>query len=198
MQSELPENDPKSIWQNQPTEPSVMTLETIRQKVRDLRAKTRKQLLGNLAVLVFVVACYGFGAKQFPAFRALFLLPIVWSLAGLYFLNRGMWSAEMPGDAALRTGLQFYREEMERRRALFRRTLVWGFGPIVLAIGVFLVAIAKLGAQRGGLFPNAIPFMSLVVIWIVAYFFIRAKEQRQLQREIDELNDIEKGNGVAL
>ena len=48
--ADSPENDPKTIWQNQPTEPSAMTLDKIRQKVRELHAKTRRQLLGNLAV----------------------------------------------------------------------------------------------------------------------------------------------------
>ena len=38
------------------------------------------------------------------------------------------------------------------------------------------------------------PFMTLVVVWIAAYFVIRMREQRELQREIDELNDIERDN----
>jgi hypothetical protein len=194
MRDDSPENDPKTIWQNQPTEPSVMTLEKIRQKVRELHAKTRRQLLGNLAVLPIVVAFYAFGIKQFPALQPLFALPIAWSLAGLYFLNRGMWSAAMPGDAALSTGLEFYRREIERRRYLFRRVLLWSFGPMLLAIGTFILAIVKIGVRDRGIFPNAMPFMTLVVIWIAAYFVIRMREQRELQREIDELNDIEREN----
>ena len=125
MRDDSPENDPRMIWQNQPTEPSVMTLEKIRQKVRELHAKTRRQLLGNLAVPLIAVAFYGFGMKTFPALQPLFAIPIAWSVAGLYFLNRGMWSAAMPGDAALSTGLEFYRREIERRRNLFRRVLLW-------------------------------------------------------------------------
>jgi hypothetical protein len=33
-----------------------------------------------------------------------------------------------------------------------------------------------------------------IVVWIIAYFNIRFREQRELQRELDELNDIEKEN----
>ena len=194
MRDDSPANDPRSIWQSQPTEPSVMTLGKIRQKVRELHTKTRRQLLGNLAVLLMVVAFYGFGMKQFPTLQPLFVFPIAWSLAGLYFLNRGMWSAAMPGDAALSTGLEFYRREIERRRYLFRRTLLWSFGPVVLAIGTFLLAIAKMAGRDRGIFPNALPFMALVVIWIAAYFVIRMREQRELQREIDRLNEIEREN----
>ena len=194
MRNDFPENDPRAIWQNQPGEPSVMTLEKIRRKVRELHAKTRKQLLGNLAVLLVVVAFYAFGIEQFPALKPLFAFAIAWSLAGLYFLNRGMWSAAMPGDAGLSTGLEFYRREVERRRYLLRRVLLWSFGPVLLAIGTFILAIATTGVRDRGIFPNAVPFMALVVIWIAAYFVIRMREQRELQREIDELNDIEKEN----
>jgi hypothetical protein len=193
MPDDSPENDLRIVWQNQPTEPSVMTLEKIRQKVRELHAKTRKQLLGNFAVLLIVVAFYGYGVKQFPALQPLFALPIVWSLAGLYFLNRGMWSAAMPGDAALSTGLEFYRREIERRRLYFRRVLLWAFGPVLLAIGTFILALA-IEVKDRGIFPNAVPFMTLVVVWIAAYFVIRMREQRELQREIDLLNDIEREN----
>jgi hypothetical protein len=195
MRDDSPENDPRTIWQNQPTEPSTMTLEKIRQKVRELHVKTRRQLLGSLAEPIIVVAFCGFAIKQFhdPMLGSLFVFPFAWSLAGLYFLNQGMWSAAMPGDAALSTGLEFYRREIERRRYLFRRLLLWSFGPVLLTIGTFILVLA-IGVGNRGIFPNAMPFMSLVVIWIAAYFVIRMREQRELKREIAELNDIERQN----
>ena len=171
-----------------------MTLEKIRKKVRELHAKTRRQLLGSLAVPFIVIAFYGFGMKQFPALQPLFAFAVAWSLAGLYFLNRGMWSAAMPGDAALSTGLEFYRREIKRRQHLFRTVLLWSFAPVLLTIGAFILTLAKIGVRERGIFPNALPFMTLVVIWIAAYFVIRMREQRELQREIDELNEIEKAN----
>jgi hypothetical protein len=45
-----------------------------------------------------------------------------------------MWSMEMPADAGLSTGLQFCRDEIERRRTLLRRVLFWSLGPILLAL----------------------------------------------------------------
>lgn len=169
-----------------------MTIEKIRQKVRELHTKTRRQLLGNLAVLLLVVAFYGIGTRQFPELKALLALPIAWSLAGLYFLNRGMWSRAMPGDEAWSTGLQSYRREIARRRDLYRRVLLWSFGPVLLAIGTFILALVRVSDRP--IFPNAMPFMTLVVIWIGAYFVIRMREQRQLQHEIEELNAIEREN----
>jgi hypothetical protein len=194
MRNDSPENDPRTIWQNQPTETPVMALETIRQKVRELHAKTRRQLLGNLTGPLVVAFFYAFGVKQFPAVQQvlhpLLALALVWSLAGLYFLNRGKWSATMPGDAGLNAGLESYRREIEWQRDYFRRVLLWGLGPILLAIGTFILAIAIVAGKT--IFPNAIPFLTLVVVWIAAYFVIRVRQQRELQREIDELKDIER------
>jgi hypothetical protein len=194
MRDEFGQNDPRKIWQDQPAEPSTMPLEKIRQKAEELRAKTRRQLLGNVATPLIVVAlcAFAFAGKRIPALEPLLLIALAWSLAGLYFVNRGMWSAAMPGDAALSTGLESYRKEIERRRYLIRRTLLWSFGPVILTIGTFIAALAKVAGDQ--IFPNALPFLTLVVIWIGAYFVLRVREQRGLQREFDELNRIERDN----
>src|SRR5690242_8594296 len=96
----------KSLWQNQGAEPSEMTLEMIRQKARYLRAKTRRQLLGTLAApltasILYVLSIRSFPLKPMP--QLLFASAFVWSLAGLFFLNRGMWSGGgMPEDPGFR------------------------------------------------------------------------------------------------
>ena len=193
-------NDPRIIWQNQPTEPSVMTMERIRQKTQELRAKTRQKLLGGIAVTLLVVGISGYGvaAGDGPV-RAVFALAIAWSIAGQYFLNRGMWAATLPQDAALSTGLESYRREVERRRYLFGRVLLWSFAPVILAIATLIALILSFGITNRGLslqgtLLKMIPFLTLVVIWIVGVFVIRMREQRELRREIDQLNDIEREN----
>jgi hypothetical protein len=202
MPNDIRGDDPKTIWQNQPTEPSAMTLEKIRQKVRQLHAKTRRQLLGTLAGPLVAAFFYAFAIRAFPslqlAFNQLFAFALVWSLVGLYILNRGMWSVTMPGDAGLSTGLEFCRQEIDRRRHLLRRSLLWGFGPILLAIGTFILALATIAGKEKGLFPNGLPFLALVVVWIIGYFIIRLREQRELSREIDELDDIQRDNGRGI
>jgi hypothetical protein len=198
MRDDLPGDGPKNIWLNQRTEAPTMTLKLIQQRSRDLRAKTRRKLLGTLAGPLAASLFYGFGMKEFAPLRQvlqpLFAFALAWSLAGLYFLNRGMWSAVMPGDAGLSTGLEFCRREIERQRDLLRRVLVWSFGPVLLAIGTFILALAMVGTRELGIFPNGLPFLILVVVWIVGYFIVRLREQRELQCEIDELNDIGKEN----
>jgi hypothetical protein len=198
MPDDFPENDPRKIWQDQPTESSVMTLEKIRQKMQRLHTKTRRQIYGSLAGPLVAAFFYGFAMKQLPRLsqmlQMVFVLALAWSLAGLYFLNRGMRPAVMPADAGFSTGLEFCRREIERRRYFLRRVLLWSFGPVMLAIGTFILALAMIVRADRGVFPNGVPFLTLVVVWVVGYFVVRLREQRELRREIDELNEIEREN----
>jgi hypothetical protein len=175
-----------------------MTLEKIQRKVRELRAKTRRQLLGTLAAPLAAVFFYAFSLQQFRLMQGLlhppFAFALAWSLVGLYFLNRGMWSAVMPADAGFTTGLEFCRREIERRRYLLRRVLLWSLAPVLLAIATFILALVLVGSGDHGIFPNALPFLTLVVLWIVGYFIVRFREQRELQHEIDELDAIAREN----
>lgn len=200
MRGDLPGDDPKDIWLNQPTEIPTMTLKLIKHRSRDLRARTRRKLLGTLAGPLAAGLFYAYGMKEFAPLRQvlqpLFALALAWSLAGLYFLNRGMWSAVMPEDAGLSTGLEFCRREIERQRDLVRRVLLWTFGPIMLSIGTFILALAMVITKGRGLFPNGLPFLIAIIVWIFTYFTIRVREQRDLQREIDELGDIERENRI--
>ena len=175
-----------------------MTLKLIQRRSRDLRARTRRKLLGTLVGPLAVGLFYAFSMKEFAPLRQvlqpLFAFALVWSLAGLFFLNRGMWSAEVPGNTGLSTGLEFCRREIERQRDLVRRALLWSFGPIMLAIGTLILALVMAGTKDKTIFPNGLPFLTLIVLWVISYFVIRMREQRELQRDIDDLNDIAKEN----
>jgi hypothetical protein len=194
-------DDARTIWQNQSieatTEASTMTLEKIRRKTQELHAKARRELLGTVAGPLAVAFCYGFSIREFPRLQEmlhpLFASALAWSLAGMYFLNRGKWSAAMPGDTGFSAGLEFCRREIERRRDYFHRVLLWGFGPVILAILGIILALAIAAGRQ--IFPKGLPFLLLVAGWIIGYFVKRLGQQRELQREIDELNQIERENG---
>ncbi|HVW85656.1 MAG TPA: hypothetical protein VHB50_13295 [Bryobacteraceae bacterium] len=177
-----------------------MTLEKIRQKTEELHAKTRRDRVKSIAGPLIVVVICGFGLRfPDPALRAILVFAVAWSLAGQYFLNRRMRSPTPPADAALRTGLESYRREVERRRYLFSHVMLWQFGPVVFAIAILIVLIASLGtANRGMPLRETVvrmsPFLSLIVVWVAAFFVIRMRQQRELQREIDELKEIERAN----
>ncbi len=198
MQNDSPENGVRTIWLNQPTEKPTMISKLIEQRSRKLRAKTRRKLIGTIAGPLVAGIFYAYSMKAFPALRQVlqppFAFAVAWGLAGLYFLNRGMWSAVMPGDLGLNTGLEVCRLEIERQRDLVRRSLVWSFGPAMLATATFVLALALVSTRERGIIPNGLPFLIVLVVWIVSFFVIRLREQRELQREIDELKDIEMEN----
>jgi FtsH-binding integral membrane protein len=198
MQNDSPESGVRTIWLNQPTEKTIMISKLIEHRSRTLRAKTRRKLIGTVAGPLAAGIFYAYSMKAFPPLRQVlqppFAFAVAWGLAGLYFLNRGMWSAGTPGDVGLNTGLELCRLEIEHQRDLVRRSLVWSFGPVMLAIATFVLALALVSTRERGIFPNGLPFLIVVVVWIVLFFVIRLREQRELQREIDELKDIEMEN----
>jgi hypothetical protein len=185
-------DDPGKIWQSQPTEQSTMTLEKIQVKVRELNARTRKDLINAIAspVVVAVISCLALAMMHDPVQRWVLAFAFAWSLAGQRALHRGMRVGTLPGDAAMTTAIEYYRREVEHRKALYSRTLLWSFGPIVVALAVFCLPFAR----NPQWLPNSIPFLSLVAIWIIAFFVLRMRTQRELQREIDDLKNIERNN----
>ena len=198
MQNDLPENGVRTIWLNQPTEKPTMISKLIAQKSRELRTKTRRGLMGTVTAPLAAGIFYAFSMKASPALRQvlqpLILFALSWGLAGVYFLNRGMWAAAMPGDLGLKTGLQACRLEIERQRDLARRVLVWSFAPLMLTVATFILALALIPPRGRGIFPNGLPFLIVLVVWIVLFFVLRSREQSKLQREIDELKEIEMEN----
>jgi len=198
MQNDSPENGVRTIWLNQSTEKPAMISKLIEQRSRTLRAKTHRGLLGTVGGPLTAGIFYWYSMRAFPGLRQVlqppFAFAFAWGLAGLYFLNRGMWSAVMPGDLGLNTGLEVCRLEVERQRDLRRRSLVWSFGPVMLATASFVLALTLVPQVGRRLIPNGVPFLLVLVLSIVSFFVIRSREQRELQRELDELKDLEMEN----
>jgi hypothetical protein len=62
---------------------------------------------------------------------------------------------------------------------------------VALAIGALLLPIVRGGVKERGVFLKMLPFLTLLVVWIAGVFVVRMRQQRELHREIDELNHIE-------
>ena len=173
-----------------------MTLETIRQKASESRSKTRRELFGSIVMALIVVAISVFGILHGSntGIRVVFVLAIVWALAGQILLHRGMWPANLPVEATINTGLEFYQQQIERQQNLVRRVLEWSFGPVILSIGNLIVMLVEIARGRSLRITAVMPFATLVVIWIIAFFVFRSRDQRKLRSEIDELRHIEKAS----
>jgi len=199
MQNNPSGNDPKTIWQSQEREISTVPLERmIRRRAQKLHTRAVWERLGSVAGPMGTIAfsALGIATGYNPVQLVAFAIAVAWSLAGAYVLNRGMWQGRLAEDAALATGLEFCRREIERGIYVQRRFLLWVFAPIILAVGALVVPQLANGFKAGGMLANSIPFFSLFALWIIGIFVIRRLRWRELQRDIDDLNDIEKENRI--
>jgi len=107
METRPPTNDPKTIWQHQPTEPLKMSAEEIRHKLQKRRAKARLQFLALCSVVLGFVGFSAFNfVKSHEALqRAGYGLSIIWGLCSLYPISKRIGPRNQAGDAALMTHL---------------------------------------------------------------------------------------------
>ena len=183
------QDNPKRVWQDQPTEKSSITLTLLRQKARELHARTRRELVTSIAMALAVIAISApaFLQTANPWLRLFFALAIAWAIAGQFVLHRGMRPTMLPGDAGLITGLEFYRQQIKQQGSLLGRILRWSIGPLILSIGSLVLLLTRIATNRGLSGWQVLPFTTVFVTWIVAVFVLRRRRRRELQREIDEL-----------
>jgi hypothetical protein len=182
------ETDPRKIWQDQHMETPKMSLDEIRRRARKLEEKGRLEAIVLIAVGLLLCPFFGW-----TAVRVTETIPrIGWSVLSLWCLYcvwrgyRWVWPRTAATDSPSETSLEFYRSELEKQRDLnqhlWRRSgLVWLFAGLALIIAPAIKQWAK----------NGVPFFVLLGIWFVSFFFIRRHKVRSLQREIDELKNVE-------
>lgn len=187
--------NPKTLWQSQKNEETRMTLELLRQRVRDLNAKRRRDLLVTVlaAAIVLALSAWGITRTHSIALQIIFVLSSAWALAGLYFVKRGLRSAELLDDSTLSTGLEFYRLQIQQNLAIFQRTLPWTFGPVVVAVCAIAVVLAGIAQDQDQPLSRIAPFCILFVLWLIAAPAMRSRKRRELRRELDLLNSLEGG-----
>jgi hypothetical protein len=194
MEDNFRDDDLKKAWKQQHVEAPTMTIETMRARARELQAKTRRELWGSIgsAAIVVGIAGWGLALTHDPAMRLVFALAVAWVAAGQYVVHRGMWPATLPGDAALQTGLEFYRREVERRTHVFRQVLQWSFGPVALSLAALILVLTGIANSQGIPLQRIMPFCTLVIAWVAGVFLMRRRSRLELEREIRELRALER------
>ena len=195
MPDESPMNDPKKIWQDQPTEPIKMSLEEIRRKAQKLQMKGRLRVLAAMIIGLFLCIAFARMAAVVEDVipRIGWGMMSLWGLYGAYAAYKWIWPGRLAEDATLSTSLDFYRGELERKRDYDRH--VWRRSGVIFCFAGLAVAIIPElipALQTPRLLLNAAPFFTLLVIWFVLFFYLRTRNRLKLQREIDELNALEK------
>jgi hypothetical protein len=197
MPDKFPMNDPQKIWQDQPTEAIKMSLDEIRRRAQKLQTKGRLAALST--IVIGLVLCVFFALSsarpQEVVGRVGWGMLSLWGLYAAYQAYKWIWPGRLAADATFSTSLDFYRSELERSRDYARH--VWRRAGLTFCFaGLALVVIPGLiGALRNPrLLWNVVPLFVLLVTWFVVFFSMRRRNQRKLQREIDELKALEGEN----
>ncbi|MBI2689182.1 MAG: hypothetical protein HYX27_23000 [Acidobacteria bacterium] len=181
-------HDPGTLWRNQPVENLAVNLERLtNRRTQRLFHSTRCEILVSICAAFFFTAGLNWRLASYRDPLPLYGLAavVLWSAITIYVFRDRIWNARP--DALFATGVDHYRRLLERRRDHLRNVWIW-HGPLYLAIALFVaVGIKYVGLER---LRNAIPFLSLLVLWIVFGVVWRHRQAAGLQSEIDELKGL--------
>jgi hypothetical protein len=208
MPSEFPMNDPQNLWQNQPTEAFKMSADKLRRKAQQLDRKARLAVLFSTAIAFILFLYFGWGflsfAEKFQTFglapfgawsmRLGFGVLSLWGLYSGYKTYKVLWPSSAASDADLKTTLQSYRQQLEKRRDYLRN--IWlRSGLIFCFLGMAMVVVPMLVRDIISplrLFANLGPLFALLILWLAIFIPQRKRRQRKLQHEIDQLRAFER------
>lgn len=208
MPAEFHANDPQNLWQSQPTEAFKMSADTLRLKAHKMEKKTRLAVIWAAAIGIGLFLWFGWGFLSFPeTFRDFRLGPLglwtmrlgfgllsLWALYSGFKAYKIFWPKPAPSDADLKTTLQSYRAELEKRRD-YSQNIWLRSGLVVCFVGIAMVVtpvVVRDIATPLQLLLNVGPVFALFILWLAIFIPQRRRRQRKLQQEIDQLRALER------
>jgi Flp pilus assembly protein TadB len=191
MPPEIPD-DPRRLWQKQPTEEFRMSENELRRRTESRRERARQRALLSMVFGLVLAVLFGFAAARPapPVTRAGWILVSLWSLYFAYHVRRWQWPRDpVPPDASL----QYYRRELEQRMDYSRHLWVRTALPVCF-LGLALVLVPPLAGvlKRPGILLNAAPVLVLLAVWAVLFRRQRRMDRQRLQRELAEIEALER------
>jgi hypothetical protein len=190
---ELPESsEARAAWLSQPEERIAVEIERLhRRRTSELFSTTRSEIIGSIGAALFFAAVVAW--RFAPERDRLVLLGcagvIVWAAVSVFRFRYAIRRHTPRAGAIAETGLEHYRGELLRRRDHLRSAWIW-HGPLLLAC---VLSAATLGKRIvPGRLWNALPLFLLLAAWAVIGIKRRLREAAELEREIDEINQIGK------
>ena len=119
----------------------------------------------------------------------------LWALYHGYRTYKVLWPSLASSDADLKTTLQSYRQQLEKRRDYIKK--IWlKSGLILCFLGIAMVVTPVL--VRDIINPLRMladlgPIFALLILWLAIFIPQRRRRQRKLQQEIDQLRAFESG-----
>ena len=195
MPSELPADDPRSVWQCQRVEHTAVPLEEIRRRARNYQRKMRFRNSLEYVAVVFIAVFFShtIWTVHYLPMRVGAGLCIAGGLYMAWQLHKRGSARTVPASLGWTTSLDFHRGELVRQRDLTLASWSWYLGPLLP--GMALIGIgAGLANPRHLRYAWAIVggYAALIAVafWMVRRYHLRCA--RRLQTEIDELDSLEK------
>ena len=190
MSDQSKDPDPGRIWRDQPEERvPVNRAQIVNRRTEELSFRTRADAHQSLgaALLLLGVASWRLPIAHDGLLKAGLAAAAAWVILSLFFFRRRIQRpVNSSRDARAASCLEYYRQELERRRDHLRNAWLW-HGPLLLAA---LVLIAVLAGRANISFQplrNVLPLLILLVAWVGFGIWRRLLQARSLQQEIDEL-----------
>jgi len=208
MNSDFHMSNPQKLWQNQPTEGFTMSADKLRRKAQQCDRKARRAAFVSAAIALFLFLFFGWGFLSFPRFQTFDLGPLgewstrlglgllsLWGLYSGYKTYKVFWPGPAAADADLKTTLQSYRQQLEKRHD-YSQNIWLRSGLIFCFLGIAMIVVPVLIRDlviSPRLLTNVAPIFVLLVLWLAIFIPQRKRRQRKLQQEIDQLRTFEKG-----
>lgn len=178
----------KNLWQNQEVEELRMSIDELRSMAAKFHRRIRRRNLIEQAAALYVVIVFGVGFVKTPQLvpRIAAALAIAGALYVALHLQRWGASKPLPADMGRASGLEFYRQELERQRDLLRGIWKWYLGP--LAPGLVLFTIYRIATAQpiGGLPPVVYAVTGLAIFCAAGW--VNQRAARRLEKRISELD----------
>ena len=202
MPREFPINDPRNIWQEQPTEAFKMSAAELRLKAQKFEKRILWRNLREYVASAIVIAAFGSYISVLPSTltRTGCVLIIAGTLFVVYTLHKRGAARTMPAGLEFRSCVEFHRKELQRQRDLLRGVWSWYLLPFVPGIIVFSLGRLREQAMKepnasthpGEMVTNFALGIVVPALLFVGVWWLNQWAASKLQRRIDALDALEK------
>jgi len=191
MEDKYSPDDMKNLWQNQRVEHVPISLDDIYRKAQELQKEiTRRTLIGIGCVVAEIVA-FGLFVLMFP--NVLQRIGSGLTIAGMLYWMYQIYNkrtGDMPFGRGHETCINFLRRDLQRQREFHEGLSFWLRvvtilpGPVLFAVGFAIADPSVAGYIRAYI----LCFVALIILAIP----LNLRKARKYQRQIDELDSLEK------
>jgi len=185
----------KAAWLNQPEEEFAVDIERLhRRRMWELFLTTRSEIVTSIGAALFfaIFVAWRFAPARDRLVQFACAAVIVWAALTVFRFRYSIWRHTPQPGAVARTGMEYYRAELLRRRNHLRSAWIW-HGPLLLACILSAATFTKTTFIKTivpGRLWDALPIFLLLAGWSVTGIKRRVRQAAELQQEIDDISGL--------